>query len=478
MKNLLLASIYCFVFVIDLSAQNENDVEIDSTSIYLNEVVVSDSKFELKREHSGKTIIRISEKDLELQAGKSLATLINQYSGIEINGSRGQAGQNLSYLVRGGNNRQVLILIDGVQVSDASRIANDFDWQLIHLDLIESIEIIKGAASTLYGSGAATAVISIKTKSTNKEPISLAMTSVVGTNQSKENSAYKAADFSNAFTANGSIGKFNYSGSFGQRYTNGLSAVIDSSSFESDQYDAINAQLKLGVRILNRLDFSVFGSLDKVNSEFDNSFPIENATFDSEHKHERIGLRSNYEYRNGSIHLTTSLNRNKREFESNFPNEFNSNSEVMDLFNKYNLNNKWYLVAGMNYVNHEIAVDALDVSMNQLDPYANAVFISGNGFQVNAGVRLNNHSEYGSNVVYSINPSYLISVDNADLKIMGSYATSFIAPTLNQLFGQFGANPNLQPETNRTIEVGMEIYANNILNMLLIPEKIEKCFSD
>ena len=65
--------------------------------------------------------------------------------------------------IRGSNNYQVLILVDGVRVADPSRIDNDFDLNFLSLDQIDSIEILKGGASTLYGSAAA-AVINITTK--------------------------------------------------------------------------------------------------------------------------------------------------------------------------------------------------------------------------------------------------------------------------------------------------------------------------
>lgn len=67
----------------------------------------------------------------------------------------------------------MLVLIDGIQMNDASQIASDFDMRLLSSDQIESIEIVKGAASTLYGNGAATAVINITTrKASQKENFS------------------------------------------------------------------------------------------------------------------------------------------------------------------------------------------------------------------------------------------------------------------------------------------------------------------
>ena len=151
----------------------------------LDEVVVTDSRFELKRENSGKTVIKISKQEIENNQGRTISELINTKSGIEINGSRSNAGQNLGVYVRGGRNRQVLVLIDGIQVNDPSELSGGYDLRLLNLNQIESIEIIKGAASTLYGSGAATAVVSIVTKAANTKKISAVFLSSIGTNQTE-----------------------------------------------------------------------------------------------------------------------------------------------------------------------------------------------------------------------------------------------------------------------------------------------------
>src|SRR5690606_23932779 len=70
-----------------------------------------------------------------------------------------------------------------------------------------------------------------------------------------------------------------------------------------------------------------------------------------------------------------------------------------------------------------------------------------------AGLRYNDHSHYGNNTTYSINPSYLI---NRNLKVFANIASAFKAPSLNSLYGPFGSNPDLSPETSRTIEGGVQ----------------------
>jgi vitamin B12 transporter len=89
------------------------------------------------------------------------------------------------------------------------------------------------------------------------------------------------------------------------------------------------------------------------------------------------------------------------------------------------------------------------------------VYISDFGFNLNAGLRYNNHSEYEGQFVYSVNPSYSFALGNSILKGYGSYGTAYITPSLFQLFDTSFGNADLQPEENRTIEVGAEILSGS-----------------
>lgn len=449
MKNYVLWSMAIVLCCANALAQKQKD---SLETLALDEVVVSDSRFSLKRENSGKTLITISRQELEQNQGRTVAELINTKSGIEINGTRSYAGQNLSTYVRGGNNRQVLVVIDGIQVSDPSNPNAEYDLRLLNTSQIERIEILKGAASTLYGNSAATAVISITTKKADKEGLALEIQSSLGTNQAQEQQDYAISDFSNTVNLSAKQGKLFFLASGGQQFTDGLSAAIGT---EPDAFSRIDGNLKLGYQVSKSIELSVLAFYNKLNSDYDNGFPIEDADFQFTSEQSRFGLSGSYTYENGSITINTAFNQIDRSFMSNFPSAFDSQSYILDVFNKYNFVEKIYTIVGLNYIENETFFLGTQQA-DSWDPYLNLVYIGTNGFNLNTGLRLNNHSSYGSHFIYNFNPSYRLQIGSGLLKILGSYATSYIAPNLSQLYGPFGPNPELNPEENRTVEGGFE----------------------
>lgn len=443
-----------------LSAQNQRDT-MDLQE--LDEVVVSDSRFPLKRENSGKTVIKIGLKELENNQGKTVAEIINTKSGIEINGSQGRQGQVLGVFARGGRGRQVLILIDGIRVSDPSSFSQEYDLRLLATSNIESIEIIKGATSTLYGMSAATAVINITSKKVSNKKISGDFQSSIGTNQSSLDQNYNIGDFSNTALVTGTLESLTYSLGFSNVYTNGLSSIITETN-EEDPFSRYNIDLKLGYTFNDKVNLTIYANQTNLNSAYDESFGLIDAPYTFLTEQKRLGLSSKWAYEKGDLNLNGSFTNYKSDNRSAFPSMFEGNNYIVDLFNRYTFDDRIYAILGINYNLDRAEVEGTQ-EFSLLDPYANFVYVSSFGLNVNAGLRLNIHSEYGSHVVYNINPSYSMALDEGYLKFMGSYATSYITPSLSQLFGMFGANPLLEPETNRTAEGGLEYKANESLRL-------------
>lgn len=444
-----------------ISAQ---DVQNDTVNIQnLDEVVVSDSRFELKREHSGKTVIKITAEELERYQGKSVAEIINTKSGLEITGSRGREGTILGVFARGGRGRQVLILIDGVRVSDPSSSSSEYDLRLLSAANIESIEIIKGAASTLYGTNAATAVINITTKNESKRKVALNVKTSRGTNQTVEDQNYNLSNAFNGINVSGTVDKFTYQVGFTNRYSDGLSALVTSDNME-DVFSTFSTDVKLGYQFSNSFKVKVFGNHTKLRTDYDESFGMIDAPYQFISEQKRAGLSSELKYNNGSLNLNAAFNDFNSENISAFPGTFKGQNYLIDLFNKLTINNMFYSILGLNYLKDQTEFEATTY-FTILDPYVNVVYVSDIGLNLNIGARLNNHSEYGSHLVYNLNPSFSFKTNTGYFKFLGSYATSYITPSLTQLFGNFGANPELGPEENRTLEGGMEYAVSSKLRL-------------
>ena len=126
-KQFLIVSVLaCNFLSTNVFSQQENE-KIES----LNEVVVTATKFETNKKNVGKIVYKITQETIENNQGKTVVDLLNDVPGVEINGNFSTKGQNLGYYIRGGRNRQVAILIDGVNVNDPSSFNGDFDLRQI-----------------------------------------------------------------------------------------------------------------------------------------------------------------------------------------------------------------------------------------------------------------------------------------------------------------------------------------------------------
>ena len=170
----------------------------------------------------------------------------------------------------------------------------------------------------------------------------------------------------------------------------------------------------------------------------------------------RFRISPKLNYKNGSLTLNAGYTNIDRETISDFPSAFESEGFTADIFNKYVFNDRFYTVVGYNYQKNQTLFGD-EVEYTNHDPYLNLVYISDFGLNLNVGGRLNNHSEYGSQFIYNLNPSYTFKLGQGYGKAFGSYSTSFIAPSLFQLFDVTFGNPGLEAEENRTAEIGVEV---------------------
>ena len=390
-----------------------------------------------------------------------------------MKGVNANASEPRSINIRGGRSRQVLVLIDGVPVTDQSAINQEFDLRLLAVNQIESIEILKGASSTLYGSGAATAVINVILKKASKDRVFGSFETSFGTNNSTKSSNSGLADKNQNINLNGTLGNFNFLASFSITGVDGMSSAKSTTNtvFENDSFYSKNALLKLGYKINDKVNITSFLNYDTFEYDFDAAAFSDSEVNMGDQEQFRVGIRPNYTYNKGELYMLASINLVKRNFNSfnAFSNtldsyQYNGESINLDLVNKYEFSNQFQLITGVNYQEHSnntitpFATIEKDIAnFNTLDPYASVVYISDYGLSANIGGRLNMHNVYGNQFVYDGNLAYsLLNSKETSVKLLTSYSTAFIAPSLYQLYDGYSGNIDLNPETNQTFEVGFD----------------------
>ena len=438
----------------------------DTLSIqHLDEVVVSDTRIPLKREQSGKTVIRLDREDLDRYQGQSFPEVLNQLSGFEISGSRGRPGEVLGVFARGGRGRQVLVMVDGLRVSDPSSASREFDLRLLPLAAIESVEIVKGATSVLYGANAATAVINIRTRSPEDAPFSILIEGSTGTQNTTSESDADLGIFNHYVQLGGRQDGWDYKGSFAHTFANGLSS-LDSGS-EPDPYSNWSVDLQGGRQFSERSRLGFFANRSRMKSDYDDTFNGVDASYQFYTTQERVGLNWVWKDSLQEINALGSYTDFRSENISDFAGRFEGQSWTGDFTYRRTLIPGLYGLAGLNVFQDKADMERAE-EFTVVDPYLNVVWTADFGFNLNTGVRLNMHSTYGNKGVYQVNPSYAYRLRKGYVKLLGSWATAYITPSLSQLYGSFGANPNLQPESNTTLEGGLEFSLDRGIRISLL----------
>ncbi|MFC4666237.1 TonB-dependent receptor [Falsiporphyromonas endometrii] len=142
---------------------NNNNIEVsialDENTNLLDEIVVTGTGTEhLVRQAPVRTEV-INRKALDAYGGRSIEDIL---SGISASFNFNESAMGSGMKMNGLGNAYILILIDGKKIH--GDVGGQNDLSLINPSNIDRIEIVKGAASSLYGSDAIAGVINIITK--------------------------------------------------------------------------------------------------------------------------------------------------------------------------------------------------------------------------------------------------------------------------------------------------------------------------
>jgi len=145
---------------------NRLDFILTENTNPLDEIVVSTERYEQKISETTISTEIIKPQLIQNKNITSVDQALNQVPGVVV--ADGQAsirgGSGFSY----GAGSRVLMLVDEIPMISAD--AGDIKWNFLPIEIVEQVEVVKGASSVLYGSGALNGIVNMRTAFARNEP--------------------------------------------------------------------------------------------------------------------------------------------------------------------------------------------------------------------------------------------------------------------------------------------------------------------
>ena len=238
---------FSFFTVLVLLFSSNMKAEIDET-------IVAASLFPVSIDDSANSINVILAEDIENIPHLNLVDLLRDLPGISVSQS-GVLGSQIQVRVRGSEANHLLVLVDGVEVNNASQ-NDEFNWVNIIRTDIEKIEVIRGPQSSMFGSDAMAGVVNIITKRATTSR-STNVFSELGSFNSHKYGFSNGASNSNLDFRFGAT-KFKTDGANISRFGN-----------EKDGYENDSLNFKSNLKISDSSELSLIGSYSSGNNEYD-----------------------------------------------------------------------------------------------------------------------------------------------------------------------------------------------------------------
>lgn len=455
---------------------SQNSTTTDSTK-QLDQVVITATKHERKQSQTGKVLSVISTEVLERSSGQTLAELLNRQVGIIINGAQNNLGTNQNVYIRGAGIGYALILLDGIPLYDPSNLANNFDLNLIPLDQIERIEILKGGQSTLYGSDALAGVINIISKKSFQKPLELQ--AMLG--------AGSYGTWKGNLSLGGQTEKTSYSAQYSHLNSQGFSSAFDEKGlggFDKDGFVENNFSAQLKQRIVPGLLLKGLVNYNTYTADIDAGAFVDDKDYTTASNNLQAGTGLIFDKQYLRLTANFVLNITERNFEDDSTSvpatafdkysrtDYGGRSGFLEVYGNFKFGQKMDFLLGVEYRNQNMSQRYRSVSdfgtyfddllayltqSNLYSTYASLNVSKLGIFGFELGGRFNQHSEFGTYTTYNVNPYVFL---NQQFKAFINLSSSFKAPTQYQLFSDYG-NLKLRPETGTNFEAGAQWFSKD-----------------
>jgi vitamin B12 transporter len=447
----------------------------------LGEVVVSATRTETPLDKvGGSSVTVISAEEIEAKKQTTVEEVLRGVPGLDIT-SNGGPGTQTTVSLRGAPSKNTLVLVDGIMVNDPSSVNRGADLANLTVDNIERIEVVRGPQSVLYGSNATAGVVNIITKKGKGKPVVSG-----GVEGGSFNTWRWFGD------ASGDVSeKLNFSLSASRIDSDGFSVADDrnkdiphnGNTSEKDAWENTTLSGKVGLDISRDADVNVIfkhikskiylDDWDFIGGYAGDQFatdpvtwmptPYPNGPKKGRQEDEQTFLKANVHnyffdrvFESNFYGQSSDLSRYGTDQDGNFSFDYDGKSREVGWQGAIHFQDVNVLSLGGAYFKEEMASSGF--STVEADARIGSVWVQDqlflwDGLAAVAGLRYDDHDRFGGEATWRIAPSYTLDLTRTTFK--ASYGTGFRAPSLYELYSEFG-NPDLEPEKSKGWDAGIE----------------------
>lgn len=406
----------------------------------LDEVVVTATRTARTQDQTLAAVTVIDREQIERLQPLSLPDLLRGLPGISIVNTGGM-GKQTSLFLRGAESDHTLVLVDGLRLGSATNGAAAL--QDIPLEQIERIEIVRGPFSSLYGSDAIGGVIQIFTRQP-KSGFAPSASVSVGSFDTLRAGAGIAGRTGNGW----------YSLHAAHEGTEGIDAMRTGSP-DRDGYYNDSMSLRVGTHVAEAWTLEARALHAQTRNEYDGSFNDL-----SKGAQQVIGGRARFSP-SDALALTFDVGRTADRSDNfgPFPSTFDTLREIGSLQADIGAG-AGLVTLGADWRRDEVDSTATYTVGERITRGAFAQWQQGFGAQsLQLNARRDSDTQFGGHTTGSA----LWGWDLTDtLRFTASAGTAFKAPTFNELYFPGFGNATLQPETSRSVELGLRAQSGSV----------------
>lgn len=411
-----------------------------------NTVVVTATRFEAPLSQVGQSVSVVERDEIERVQATTATDVLRRLPGVSVVRSGG-FGQPSSVFIRGADNAQSLVLIDGVRINDPGDVGGSFDFGTLAIGEFERVEVVRGSSGVLWGSRALGGVINFITARPTREWTARAQAEY-GWRDHRQLGA----------SVSGLVGPVSLSVGGSWLKSDGYSAFSERrGATEKDGFESRSANVRADVELVSGLSVEAGGYYTKGNYDFDNTGAD---ALNVGMKRDTVGY-ANLRYKSLDGRLAARVGygvTDTRRISDDAlygPYETDGRNDRAEGQVSFSPIEMVSIVAGAETETSKFSDNFGSRDKASMDSYFGTLTVRpSRALTINGGLRYDEHANFGSRTTFAANGAWVLGGDDAPV-LRASYGEGFRAPSLYQLYTN-RAYTALEPEESTAWDVGIE----------------------